>query len=88
MEMFYYWLDRKEESYFPTASVLEINENNLDELKIEGAKVWLDCLGKNAGKFVSVVPRRTMGGTFNPEGLAWDFSKLKNEKEINECIFW
>ncbi|WP_071461354.1 hypothetical protein [Bacillus massilinigeriensis] len=84
MEMFYYWLDREEKSYFPTASVLEINENNFDELKIEGAKVWLDCLGKNTGKFVSLVPRRTMGGTFNPEGLAWDFSKLKNEKEINE----
>ncbi|PGV55135.1 hypothetical protein [Bacillus sp. AFS037270] len=25
-----------------------------------------------------------MGETFNPEGLAWEFSKLKNEKEINE----
>ncbi|WHX62341.1 hypothetical protein [Peribacillus frigoritolerans] len=84
MEMFYYWLNRKEVSCFPTASVLEVNENNLEEFKIEGAKVWLDCLGKNTGKFVSVVSWKTMGGTFNPEGLAWDFSKLKNEKEINE----
>lgn len=83
MEMFYYWLNCKENSSFPTASVLEINENNLNELKIEGAKVWLDCLGKNTGKFVSTVPLRTMWGTFNPEGLAWEFSKLKNEKEIN-----
>ena len=83
MDMFFYWLDCKEKSCFPTASVLEINENNLDELKIEGAKVWLDCLGKNTGKFVSAVPRKTMVETFNPEGLAWEFSKLKNEKEIN-----
>ncbi|MEH7340862.1 hypothetical protein, partial [Priestia megaterium] len=84
MDMFFYWLDSKEKSFFPTASVLEINKNNLDELKIEGAEVWLDCLGKNTGKFVSVIPRRTMGETFKPEGLAWEFSKLKNEKEIME----
>lgn len=83
MNQFYYWLDNLEESFFPTASILEINESNLDELKIEGAKVWLDCLGKNTGKFVSVVPRRKMEETFNPVGLAWEFSKLKNEREIN-----
>jgi hypothetical protein len=41
-------------------------------------------LDKNTGKFVSVVGRGTMGETFNLEGLAWEFSKLKNEKEINE----
>lgn len=84
MDFFYYWLDCKENSSFPTASVMEINENNLNESKIEGAKVWLDCLGKNGGKFVTTVPLRTMWETFNPEGLAWEFSKLKTEKEINK----
>jgi hypothetical protein len=73
MDKFYYWLDGKEESFFPTASVLEINENNLDELKIEGAKAWLDCLGKHTGRFVSVVPQESMGKIIIPEGLAWEF---------------
>jgi hypothetical protein len=83
MDMFYYWLGRKEKSSFPTASVLEINEISLHELKIKSAKVWLDCLGKSKGKFVSTVPLKTTWTMFNPEGLAWEFSKIKNEKEIN-----
>ncbi|MDQ0802588.1 hypothetical protein [Priestia megaterium] len=84
MDKFYYWLDGKEESFFPTASVLEISENNLDELKINGAKAWLDCLGKHTGRFVSVVPQESMGKIIIPEGLAWEFSKLKTEEGINK----
>jgi len=79
--MFFYLLNSKEKSFFPTASVLEVNEYNLE--KLQGAKEWLECLGKNTGKFVSVA-RGTMGETFNPQGLAYEFSKLKSEKEINE----
>lgn len=84
MDKFYYWLNGKEESFFPTASVLEISENNLDELKINGAKAWFDCLGNHTGRFVSVVPQESMGKIIIPEGLAWEFSKLKTEEGINK----
>ncbi|MDO8223940.1 hypothetical protein [Bacillus cabrialesii] len=83
IEKFHYWLDAEEDSFYLTASIQEINENNINELKIEGANAWLESLGKTSEKFVTTLPYKHIRRTFNPKGLACEFSKLKTENDIN-----
>jgi hypothetical protein len=81
-----YYLDSVGKSTFPTAFLEEVKEETQGKIRFRGNRNWRRMLNGDDTKNFIVLNRESVGENQNFErsGLAFEFSKLKTEKDIDK----